>query len=359
MSAIPSHVDLTSLVRQALDQPDAEVASSRVEPLAHVPGTPSTGALRRVSGTTTCGRSWSLFVKSIHSVRHWPNLHLIPEEARAGFVAVFPWRIEADVYTSGMALPAGLRMPRLFLLDDLGDDRLDLWLEDVRTVAAEWDLTRYAAAARALGRLAGLHPAPGPGTGPGLRVYVTNRVRGGALPALRDPAVWRHPLIAAHADPLLRMDLDTLGHRIPDLLETLDGLPHTMAHGDASPQNLLVPASCPNEFVAIDWGWQEPAPVGFDLGQLLVGLAHEGRTEPGELPAVHRTIQEAYALGLADQGMPDDGLATGYVTSLVLRSAFTAIPVERLGEPVTPELAELFRKRVGLARFLADLGLAG
>ncbi|WP_345576366.1 hypothetical protein [Nonomuraea rosea] len=51
-------------------------------------------------------------------------------------------------------------------------------------------------------------------------------------------------------------------------------------------------------------------------------------------------------------------VATGYVTTLVLRSAFTAIPVERLGEPVTAELHELFRKRVGLARFIADLGLA-
>ncbi|UBU17138.1 phosphotransferase [Nonomuraea gerenzanensis] len=353
-----SHADLTPLVRQALDRPDAEVASCRVAPLAHVPGTPSTGSLRRVSGTTTCGRSWSFVVKSIHSVRHWPHLHLLPEAARDGFVAVFPWRIEADVYASGRRLPPGLRMPRLYLLDDLGDDRIDLWLEDVRTCGpARWDLTRYAAAARVLGRLAGMYPADGPGTGPGLRVYVVNRVMGSAVPALRDPSLWRHPLVAPHADPLLRMDLDTLAHRVPSMLDALDALPHTMAHGDASPENLLVPAARPDEFVAIDWGWQEPVPVGFDLGQLLVGRAHEGLLEPGELPAVHRTVQEAYALGLADEGRSAEGLAAGYVTSLVLRSAFTAIPVERLDEPVTPELAELFRKRVGLARFLADLGL--
>ncbi|GAA2206872.1 hypothetical protein GCM10009850_023300 [Nonomuraea monospora] len=353
-----SHADPTPLVRQALDLPDAEIAATRVEPLAHVPGTPSTGSLRRVSGTTTCGRTWSFVVKRIQSARHWPHLHLVPEDARDRFVAIFPWRIEADVYASGRRLPPGLRMPRLYLLDDLGDDRLDLWLEDVRTRGpAEWDLARYAAAARVLGRLAGMYPAAGPGEGPGLRMYVTNRVMAGAVPALRDPSVWRHPLVEPHADPLLRMDLDRLAHRVPDLLAALDALPHTMAHGDASPENLLVPASRPDEFVAIDWGWQEPVPVGFDLGQLLVGRAHEGRLEPGELPAVHRAVQEAYALGLADEGAPAGGLAAGYVTSLVLRSAFTAIPVERLGEPVTAELAELFRKRVGLARFLADLGL--
>ncbi|MGP3911484.1 hypothetical protein [Nonomuraea sp. 10N515B] len=73
---------------------------------------------------------------------------------------------------------------------------------------------------------------------------------------------------------------------------------------------------------------------------------------------IHRTIQEAYTRGLADEGVADDHVAAGYVTTLVLRSAFTAIPVERLGEPVTDGLQYLFRKRVGLARFIADLGLA-
>jgi hypothetical protein len=267
-------------------------------------------------------------------------------------------RVEADVYTSRLPLPEGLRLPRLYFVDDLGDDRLDLWLEDVRTAPVEWDLTRYAAAARALGRLAALRPEDGPGTASALRAYVLNRVTHGVLPALRDPSLWRHPLVAPYGDGLLRMDLDILGHRIPAMLDAVDRLPHTMAHGDASPQNLLVPVDAPHQFVAIDWGWQTPVPVGFDLGQLLVGLAHQGEIEPGELPAIHRAIQAAYARGLADEGMADDHLATGYVTTMVLRSAFTAIPIERLGDPVTPRSRELFRKRIGLARFLADLGLA-
>ncbi|MGN9842524.1 hypothetical protein ACTMTI_30805 [Nonomuraea sp. H19] len=356
MTSILSTADLTPLVRRCLRQDAAEVESFQVEPIPHVVGTPSTGGLRRVSGTTTGGRRWSFFVKSIHSVRHWPHLHLVPEATREAFIAEFPWRTEAEVYAAAPPLPAGMRLPRLFLVDDLGDDRLDLWLEDVPALPVAWDPPRYAAAARLLGRFAGMHVVDGPGTA--LRTYVANRVMGHALPALRDPDLWKHPLVAPHADSLLRMDLDTLGHRIPALLDTIDGLPHTMAHGDASPQNLLVPADAPEEFVAIDWGWQDPAPIGFDLGQLLVGLAHQGLTEPGELPAIHRTIQRAYALGLAGEGVPADHLATGYTTTLVLRSAFTAIPLELLGEPVTDDLHELFRKRIGLARFIADLGLA-
>ncbi|GII30121.1 phosphotransferase [Planotetraspora mira] len=358
MTTLSPNVDLTRLVRIYLDKGDAEVDSVRVQTIDHVLGTPSTGGLRRISGTTTCGRHWSFFVKSIHAVRHWPNIGVVPEADRATFDAQFPWRVEADVYDSRRPLPEGLRMARLYFVDDLGDDRLDLWLEDVQTAPVEWDLTRYAAAARALGRLAALRPADGPGTAPGLRMYVHNRVVKGALPALREPSLWRHPLVAPYADGLLRMDLDILGRRIPAMLDAVDRLPHTMAHGDASPQNLLVPADAPDQFVAIDWGWQTPVPIGFDLGQLLVGLAHQGAIEPGELPVIHRAIQASYARGLADGDMADDHLAAGYVTTMVLRSAFTAIPVERLGGPVTPRSHDLFRKRVGLARFLADLGLA-
>ena len=53
-------------------------------------------------------------------------------------------------------------------------------------------------------------------------------------------------------------------------------LPQAMPHGDASPQNLLVPASAPDRFVAIDVGMRTPHAIGFDLGQLLVGLVHAG-----------------------------------------------------------------------------------
>ena len=58
------------------------------------------------------------------------------------------------------------------------------------------------------------------------------------------------------------------------------------SHGDASPQNLLVPASEPDTFVVIDWSFHGPLAVGFDLGQLLIGLAHAGRLTADVLPDV-------------------------------------------------------------------------
>jgi hypothetical protein len=48
----------------------------------------------------------------------------------------------------------------------------------------------------------------------------------------------------------------------------------------------------------------------------------------------------------------------GYVATLVLRSAFTSIPVERLGLEPTDALRTLVARRLAYGRFLADLGLA-
>lgn len=66
------------------------------------------------------------------------------------------WCLEADVYRAGLddLLPAGLRMPQRYRVDDLDNDHIAEWLEDVRTAPDEWDVPRYRRAARLLGRLA-------------------------------------------------------------------------------------------------------------------------------------------------------------------------------------------------------------
>lgn len=163
----------------------------------------------------------------------------------------------------------------------------------------------------------------------------------------------------AAADPDLRRDLEALAARLPGLLDVLDGLPQTAAHGDACPQNLLVPADEPDGFVVIDWMPAGPVAVGSDLGQLLVGRAHTGELDVDDLAALHEPILTEYTAGLADEGLPvDEGLVrTGFDGALILRSAFTALPLERLHEPVSAELAGLFARRTRLTRYLVDLGL--
>jgi hypothetical protein len=182
-------------------------------------------------------------------------------------------------------------------------------------------------------------------------------------PRLLDDRTWRHPLVVGTVDAALRADLRRLAGELSGILDRLDALPQAVPHGDASPQNLLVPKGSPDELVAIDISFQCPMAVGFDLGQLLIGLTHAGQLPVEALPSIHDALVPAFVAGMTAQGVAADpaDVRCGYVGSLVARAALTSLPLELLetpgaGEP-TGELAELFRQRAALTRFLVDLGL--
>jgi hypothetical protein len=239
---------LTEVVSTALGRP-VRLAGFQTTAVAYEPGSPATGALLRVAGTTADRQPWSVFLKVLQHPRHWPRLGELPAEIRQPFLDRFPWRGELVAWEPGFAdrLPAGMRLPRLYRLADLGDDRVAVWMENVRTLDDPWDPPRFARAARALGRRAGrrsdpaLLAASGLPVGTGLRYYSQSRVELSGLPLLERDEVWAHPLVAGAVDDRLRADLRTLGARVPELLDGMDALPH----GDASPQNLLVPADDP------------------------------------------------------------------------------------------------------------------
>ena len=183
-------------------------------------------------------------------------------------------------------------------------------------------------------------------------------VRSMAIPALDDDALWQHPLIAGR-DPALRSDLQKLAGRMPAVLDSLERLPQAMMHGDACPQNLLVPADDPDSLVAVDWSYGGLVPVGYDLGQLLIGHAHTGVLDVAELPALADVIVDAYTAGMAWEGLAVEAadVRHGFQAAMVLRSAFMSLPVERLGEPVTDYLDALAGARVRLTRYLVEVGL--
>jgi hypothetical protein len=334
-----------------------------VEPVPYEPGSPATGALLRLRG-----RNWSVFVKQIHAVRHWPRLSMVPEPIRAQFVADFPWRQELQMWDEPFAgrLPKGLRVPLLYRLTDLGDDRLLIWMEDVDAASeADWTPDTFTRAAGVLGGLAALRSAPdvlASSTSPpnfGLRQYVEGNVQLRTVPVLQDDAVWRHPWLAGSAD--LRAGLLRIAASAPSILDRLASLPMAMPHGDASPQNLLVPRAEPEMFVAIDISFQGPLPIGFDLGQLLIGLAHAGHLDLARLPEIHAQLVPAFVEGMAREGYVADAdeVAYAYIGCLVLRAGFTSLPFHLLrGDEDAPDRRELFRQRLALTRFLADLGLA-
>ncbi len=350
----------------ALAEPSATIARWSVVPDPYPVLTPSTEALARVVATTADGREVRVFVKTLRSLRHWPMIGLIPEGAREASIARFPWRTEADVYGSSLVrgLPDGLRAPRIHAIDDLGDDRLRIWMEDLPITSATWDTPRYVAAARCLGRLAGRSarqglPADAPPLSGGLRMVWEMRISGGILPSLRNDETWRHPLMAAaeRSDPALRRDLLDLADEAPAILDALDRLPRALAHGDACPQNLLPDPERPHAFVAIDWGFAALAPLGTDLGQLLVGLVENGDARVDDMPAIHDAIVPAYLDGLREEGVDLDPavVRSGLDGGLLVGKTFSALPLERLGAPPGAAVEASFAERARYARYLLDL----
>ena len=240
---------------------------------------------------------------------------------------------------------------------------MGLWWEYIEQRPGAWTHPDYRLAARLLGQLAARRRAgaavndtlpPIARSRPSaLRFYTGMRVTHGVLPALRAGQVWRDPVLREAlrqaADPDLPADMLALGERLPRLLDALDELPQTYAHGDASPQNLLLPAGEPGTIAVIDWGFGTLLPVGFDLGQLLVGLAHATDSDLSQLAAIDAAIFPAYLDGLASEDYKADPaqVRLGYLGSLAARSALCAIPVELLTGGAVPADAAVLALVIG------------
>jgi hypothetical protein len=363
-----SDTELTEVVSTAVGRP-VRLGEWRVTALPVSSGAISTESVLQVHGTAFAGDAqlpWSVLVKVLRSPRHWPGIVVVPEPFRRALSESYRWQVEAQALTTHLPgiMPPGMRTPRVYRLDDLGDDRLAIWMEWVNVATTPWDTARFRRAARLLGRLAARR------TGSALTMEPTADLRSGLRELAAGPLAMRYipmlsdrsvcPLLSPYVDGRLRGDLLALSEQIPAMLDRLEQLPQAIGHGDACPQNLLIPADAPETVVAIDLSWQHPEAIGFDLGQLMIGLAHTGDLTSDELPALHDEVLSAFVDGLrAEHCYVDiDDVRYGFDVSMVIRSAFMSLPWDQLHDQRGPEFASHLAQRVALTRYLADVGLA-
>ncbi len=354
-----STTDQRTTPEELLGELEHPGGSVRLEAFPYSFGSPATGGLFRLHGP-----DWTWFGKLLQHVRHWPSLPLLPPEVAADFVTDFPWRSELVLWDQRFCrrMPTGLRPPVLHGLVELPDDRVMVWMEDVAESATPPDLDRYGRAAHLLGRWNACCTEPDafaaseypPGFA--LRMYAEKAVAGRGLAPLTDDELWSHPWLAGHQG--LRSDLQHLGSLIPAMLDRLDTHVQALPHGDASPQNLLVPATDPDTFVVIDPSFTSPHALGFDLGQLLVGLVHAGEIPALTMPDIMSVIVPAYQEGLTAEGLTgqDEAAYDGFVTGLMIRSGFDSFLFDLIGSE-HPADRHVFDERVALSRFVADLYL--
>jgi hypothetical protein len=318
-----------------------------------------------VSGTAEVDgapKSFRMFVKHIQSWARHPFFAMVPPEQREWAAASVPWRTEALAYRSDLRdrLPQGLVMPRALGVFDLDEDSNAVWLEEVPVVAHEWDLGRYAKAARLLGRHATsagvMELLDSVGHSMTIQTSHEGRLSMAVLPTLRDDRIWQHPLVAGAFDDDLRARLMEAAHRSAEYAEELSTRPIVASHGDACPNNLLARAGS-DDFVLIDYGFWGPGPIGYDLSQLLVGDVQIGRRTADDLADVEDTILPAYVEGMRAEGdtTPADVVRRSHALQLMIFTGLSCLPFEHLGSEPTPELHHLAAQRSGIARFSLDL----
>ena len=364
-SADVSDADLEAFVTASLGAGPVAVLDCRVEVAEYDLVAITTGGRFWVRGTaaTPAGRQpFGFFVKVVQSWGRSPLIEQVPAEIRDLALASVPWRTEPDIYRSNLPtlLPDGLSMPRAHAVLDLDDESAAVWLEEIPTVATPWDTARFARAAFLLGRLAAservsrvraLVPRP-----PAHRHYAEGRLTHQVLPLLRSD-VWAHPLVSATFDAELRAGLIDAGGAVPGYLAELDAVPLGTAHGDACPRNLLVTGADADGFVLIDYGFWGAAPVGFDLGQLLLGEIQTGERPASDLAELHAACLPAYVDGLRAEGLDVDEPTVVRANALLMLEFFalSAIPFEALGGEMTPQVHRVAGERAQAARFVLEL----
>jgi hypothetical protein len=365
----PAEVDDTTLIAMVADLLGAEPAAVRIESSTvrefpyDLPAI-TTAARYVVSGDALVDgerATYEMFVKVVQSWARSPMFAFVPDEMKELAEASVPWRTEPLAYRSDLAdrLPDGLTMPRALAVFDLDEKSASVWLEMVPVVQRRWDEARYDRAAYLLGRLAG-SPRVAELATVGqhsftMADYAFGRLQTQVIPMLHDDAIWQHPLVAATFGDELRDRLRAAAARVPAYLEEVLALPHTAAHGDACPNNLLATTDSP-DFTLIDYGFWLPMPVGADLSQLLIGDVQIGRSRAGDLAARDDAHVAAYVRGLRDEGceIPEPAVRRAHALHMLMMSGLSAVPVELLDRPPSPALEAQVADRAAIATFCLD-----
>ena len=355
---------LATIVAGVLGEETVTLRDVTVDPVDYDLPAITTAGRWWVSGradTPTGVAAFRVFVKQVHNWSRSPQFAFVPPDLQVVAAASVPWRTEPNIYRSDLSnrLPEGLSMPRALAVIDIDELSSAVWLEEVPLREWPWDIGRFTRAAYLLGRLAGSERVA-----PLAQIddhrwtvldYLHGRFDQQVVPMLRDDELWTHPLLAhAFGDGLRDRMCDVLD-QVPAWFEELAEAPHVVGHGDACPNNLLG-SPRRDAFVLIDFNFWKPLPLGFDLGQLLLGDVQIGRRPADDLAAVDAQIVPAYVAGLTDEGYAADPaqVLRLHALQMAVFSGLSSMPFEHLGDPPSPALERLAATRAAITTYCLD-----
>ena len=344
-AAAPPELDgarLASVAAGALGRPVDAVVDWTVTPVGYTVFNPVSQGIFRVTGTARSGGTslpWSAVLKICRAPSDAELADATPDR-RTMLLDTLRWDREGEAYASGLldTLPDGLAAPRCFGVDR-DDGTLWIWLEYVADDVAQWDVARYALAARHLGRLGGEYhagrelPSHEWLSRDWVRSWSTYFSR--TMPAILEADdVWAQPIVVELFDPGAREELRRLWGERERWWAALDRLPLTLAQLDAFRANLISrTAQGRVETVAIDWAFVGLAPLAADVATLVAAsLFFHG--DPLDPQAVTTACLAATHDGLRDVGhrisMPE--LERAYAINVVGRWGLVIAPLRAAGD---------------------------
>jgi hypothetical protein len=323
---------LTCLVQRMLRSATVEVQDWEIRPLGGGFGNPVSRGLYHFAGVGEDQGEvvqWSLVLKMIQSPANVGAIDMGEGKDQTHWNY---WKREKHVYQSDLLddIPAGLKAPCCFGIEERPGNVIWLWLEEVEDVyGGKWSLKRYGLAARHFGRFNAsfLVKQSLPKYGwlsVGLLRQWCSAVQMWA-PRFsdfdRESSVWEDSRVRQIFPLAEQAPFFDLMEDRERFLVALDRLPQTICHRDAYPTNLMTRhgKNGEEETVALDWALTGVGPVGEEIAQLALGALD--RIQDVEVVDIKRIIFDAYVEGLREVGWEGDAQVArfGFVTSTALR----------------------------------------
>ncbi|MBZ0298042.1 MAG: aminoglycoside phosphotransferase family protein [Anaerolineae bacterium] len=309
LQTIDEHV-LPSLVRQALADPKAEIATWEIETIyggwgGAVGGT----ALYRITGRTEQGKPWSLVLKILY------------ERLGEAETSPYYWRREYEIYRSGLLdqLPeCELTPPTIYHCVEFADSCW-IWMEAIPAAEQAWTLDDYRTVARRLGQFSAAyltgHPIPDyPWLAANWHCRITPPL---AETFDRLDEYLQHPLVQRTLPLDEKETILEIWQQFERYCAGLADLPQTLCHYDAFQRNMF---HRPDHTILIDWALAGLGAIGEDIVPMVALPPYFGMPV-SQAESLDQAVFAGYVDGLRDAGWQGDAQLArrGYVYGMVLR----------------------------------------
>ncbi|SDW15020.1 phosphotransferase [Paenibacillus sp. CF384] len=283
-----------------------------------------TGGVYRITGLTSIDdgspRSWSLILKVV-----------LVDPNRNDPTHYNYWRREIEAYESGYLrhLPAGIKAPECYGIDENADSTVWLWLEDIIQESRSWRWDDYAYAAEKLGEFQSAYLADSLlpdlpwANHHWMRSWIhecqTYRTTNPMTATISDnDSKYRVTAVIEH--------FTTFESLIDDWLIELEQLPRTFAHQDFYELNIMLHAEHSQvwQLAVIDWQFASISGIGEDLGRFLGLSLSRGNVPMDRFRAYREHLLSSYLEGMKRTGWNGDEFMArfGYLASFALRAVW-------------------------------------